>query len=278
MNQEVLLRYFASRTASHTMPQAVLISSEGPALRASTAQELARSLLCEARRPSSTCACAACARFARGVHPDFKLLEEDETARYIKIQAVREVLEWLWIAPFGDRAKVLLVRDAQRLTEEAASALLKTLEDPPPHRFFLLTARQSRDLFATIVSRCECVAVTPTGEAAGREESEISRAFAEDPSRAFEELATGSRETVSVGLGDLAAWVRDVLVWRLSRKAQVLFHRAPRAADWDSACAGATDERLLGFLAALDRSQLALKSNLNLKLVLTRLELEWSRP
>jgi len=49
----------------------------------------------------------------------------------------------------------------------------------------------------------------------------------------LERLAQAPREAVSQALGELAAWVRDVLVWRTTRKEEVLIHRARRPAEWD---------------------------------------------
>ncbi len=121
-----------------------------------TARILAQSLLCEAGAVGAPCLrCAPCLRVAAGTHPDrIELLPEGE---FIKIDAVRQLTHSFHFRPFEGGARVALIPEAERLTVEAANALLKALEEPPPGSSFLLTTGNPAQLLPTIVSRCQSV-------------------------------------------------------------------------------------------------------------------------
>ena len=99
--------------------------------------------------------CSHCQKLSRGVHPDLLVLEpQGET---IKISQVREAEGFMRFRPLEAPAKVILILEAERLTPEAANALLKSLEEPPPYVHFILTALSGDVLLPTIVSRSQVV-------------------------------------------------------------------------------------------------------------------------
>jgi hypothetical protein len=75
----------------------------------------------------------------------------------IGIDEIREVKSFLRVKPFRESHKVVIVRDAARLTLPAQNALLKTLEEPPENSIIVLTAVSETSLLPTIVSRCEVI-------------------------------------------------------------------------------------------------------------------------
>ncbi|MDU8924591.1 DNA polymerase III subunit delta' [Pasteurellaceae bacterium LIM206] len=111
-------------------------------------------LLCrsEGGKPCGTC--HHCRLFLAGSHPDFHLLAPIEN-KDIGIDQVREVNEKVGQHAQQNGNKVVYVQGAERLTENAANALLKTLEEPRPNTYFLLRADLSAPLMATIYSRCQ---------------------------------------------------------------------------------------------------------------------------
>jgi DNA polymerase-3 subunit delta' len=136
---------------------------------------LAKALLCQA--PSAdreACgACSPCRLYDSGNHPDFRLLEpataeDDESAeeevqnksraggasRWIKIEAVRDLGDFLAFSAHLAGRKVVVIRPADRLHPSAANALLKTLEEPPAATHFLLVTGHPARLPATVRSRC----------------------------------------------------------------------------------------------------------------------------
>jgi len=103
--------------------------------------------------------CHTCQRIQRGSHPD--LLMVNPTGNTIKIQDIRETIVASSLRPLEGKGRVIIIDEADRLTEPAANALLKTLEEP--HRrnvFVLITARPYR-LPLTVVSRCQHLSFYP---------------------------------------------------------------------------------------------------------------------
>jgi len=97
--------------------------------------------------------CAACARIARGVHPDVLVVEPGDTGS-IKIEQVRDIVDRAAYRPFEGRRRVVIIDEADALVAPAQNALLKTLEEPPPSSvFFLITSRPDA-LLPTVQSRC----------------------------------------------------------------------------------------------------------------------------
>jgi DNA polymerase-3 subunit delta' len=100
-------------------------------------------------------------------HPDLYLLEP--LGEMIRIDDVRALRHDLHMRPFEADRRVYLVLDAQRMNEDAADALLKDLEEPPPYAMIVLVATELGPLPATILSRCQLVPFRRLSEHAVRE-------------------------------------------------------------------------------------------------------------
>lgn len=127
------------------------------------ARHYAQTLLCETPDASEPCGqCPACHLFSQNSHPDFHLLtpeidETDDTGRkraQIKIDAVRQLMQPLLHSSVRGGLRVVLVAPAEALNLQAANALLKILEEPPPAVVFLLLSHNKDQLLPTIKSRC----------------------------------------------------------------------------------------------------------------------------
>jgi DNA polymerase-3 subunit delta' len=94
-------------------------------------------------------------RVLERVHPDLYLLEP--LGEMIRIDDVRSLRHDLHMRPFEASRRVYLVLDAQRMNEDAADALLKDLEEPPPYAILVLVASELGPLPPTILSRCQLV-------------------------------------------------------------------------------------------------------------------------
>jgi DNA polymerase-3 subunit delta' len=119
------------------------------------ARELAAQLLGDERR------------VLRGAHPDLYVLEA--LGDMIRIDATRELRRDLHMRPFEADRRVYLIFDAELLNEEAADALLKDLEEPPPYAVLVLVADDLGPIPETIRSRCQLVPFSRLSERAIRE-------------------------------------------------------------------------------------------------------------
>src|SRR3954464_2607988 len=107
------------------------------------------------------------ARVARGSHPDLYLLEP--LGEQIRIDDIRELRRDLRMRPFEGERRVSLVFGADSLNEDAADALLKDLEEPPPYAVVVLVADDLGPISETIRSRCQLVPFRRLSERAVRE-------------------------------------------------------------------------------------------------------------
>ena len=107
--------------------------------------------------------CDQCSRIEAGSHPDVRVLEisEIDNRRVISIEVVRDVLRQVLIKPFQGQWRVIVVDGADLLSDEAANALLKTLEEPPPQVVFMLLTTNITRVLHTIRSRCQHLFLHP---------------------------------------------------------------------------------------------------------------------
>jgi DNA polymerase-3 subunit delta' len=128
------------------------------------ARVFAQALNCTGPAPLPCGACSSCRRVITGNHPDVRIL--DATDQPIKIDHVRELQHELSLRPYEGRWRVAILSEFERATQEAANALLKTLEEPPSQVALVLTATQADNLLPTIVSRCQVLwlRALPIGE------------------------------------------------------------------------------------------------------------------
>lgn len=135
--------------------------------KALAARTVAEALLCESR--SGCGACRSCRKVGRETHPDFLRLHPEEGKRWITVGQVREANGWLHCRPLEGDHRVLLVDPADSLRTEAANALLKTLEEPPPYGLLILLSEGPGSLPETVVSRCRPVRFRPVDDEPLRE-------------------------------------------------------------------------------------------------------------
>ncbi|HEU4567361.1 MAG TPA: DNA polymerase III subunit delta' [Marmoricola sp.] len=105
--------------------------------------------------------CHSCRMVAAGSHPDVRVTRTERLS--IGVEAVRELVRSAALAPVGSGWQVMVVEDADRLTEQAANALLKAIEEPNDRTAWLLCAPTVEDVLPTIRSRARLVVLsTPT--------------------------------------------------------------------------------------------------------------------
>lgn len=155
-----LLKHFLT---GETVPHALLFTGQDGVGKRTAAQLFAAGLNCRAaltvdeERPCGRC--RSCRQIADGLHPDVLFIEPHKNS--LKINQVRTLLATLALKPFEAAQRVAIIAQGQKMTVEAANALLKVLEEPPPNTILILTAPQRADLPATVTSRCRHINFMP---------------------------------------------------------------------------------------------------------------------
>jgi DNA polymerase-3 subunit delta' len=149
-----------SSLSAGRVAHAYLLSGPPQIGKRTLALALAQALNCA--EPDAPCGrCHSCLKIARGIHPDVRLTAGEGAGGSIKIEQVRALQHEAMLAPYEGRYRVLIVRQMEQATLEAANSLLKTLEEPPAQVVLVLTAVHSESLPRTIVSRCQHLGLRP---------------------------------------------------------------------------------------------------------------------
>ena len=161
LGQSRVVRSLSRALASDRIHHALLFIGPRGVGKRTTAEALAHRLLCSAPHGTDPCRqCGACTRFSTGNHADFIMIgaRKDSSGGYeksIKIDEVRTLQTKLNLKPFEGGRRVVLIHNAERMNPATANALLKTLEEPSPDTYFVLTTQNHNALLPTIVSRCQ---------------------------------------------------------------------------------------------------------------------------
>ncbi len=152
VGQEHVVRALTNALDTGRMHHAYLFTGTRGVGKTTIARIFAKSLNCERGQSADPCGeCAVCTAVDEGRFVD--LLEID-AASNTGVDDVREVIENAQYAPSRGRFKVYLVDEVHMLSKNAFNALLKTLEEPPPHVKFLLATTDPQKLPVTVLSRC----------------------------------------------------------------------------------------------------------------------------
>jgi DNA polymerase-3 subunit delta' len=177
VGQDRVERALTNALGKNRLAHGLLFAGPPGSGRERAARGLAASLMCERRVVPFGCQeCRGCKRAMSGNHPDVHvLMPEAEAVRRglaqpdgkkkpsqdILVDAVRELVGRMHLAPFEGGARVAIVVDAHRMNVNAQNALLKTLEEPAARTFLILVVPHERTVLPTIGSRCLRLLFTP---------------------------------------------------------------------------------------------------------------------
>lgn len=153
VGQDHIVTTLRNALASGQVAHAYLFSGPRGTGKTTTARILARALNCVNLKDGEPCnACPSCEAISRGNALD---LIEMDAASNRGIDDIRELREKIGFSPSDLARKVYLLDEVHMLTGGAFNALLKTLEEPPPHAFFILATTELHHVPATVMSRCQ---------------------------------------------------------------------------------------------------------------------------
>jgi DNA polymerase-3 subunit gamma/tau len=153
VGQGHITRTLQNAIATNRLAHAFLFSGPRGVGKTTTARILAKALNCtEGPTPTPCGKCSSCLETAAGSSVD---VIEIDGASNRGIEHIRELREAVRYAPVGGKYKVYVIDEVHMLTNEAFNALLKTLEEPPPHVIFIFATTEPQKIPATIHSRCQ---------------------------------------------------------------------------------------------------------------------------
>jgi len=242
--------------------------------RMTTARAFAQALLCETSTGCGTC--RGCTLAAAGQHPDLHVIvptppeRNPKGAPLIRIDAIREFERQASLRPAMGGRRVLLLDDADRMTDDTPQAFLKFLEEPPPGTVLMLILSGVRAVPATVLSRCQIVRFQARD--GGRASSVVAEALAlleaaraDGAAGLFRRTDRLDRERAEALIDGCWLLCRDLLLARAGAPAARL-HDPARAADLAAEAARWTDAGLLAAVEACRHARETLINNVTPRL------------
>ncbi len=162
VGQDLVVATLRRAVAEGKLGHAYLLSGQRGVGKTSVARILARAANCLAPEDGEPCnRCEACRRILAGGSLD---VVEIDGASNRGVDQIRRLREEVAYVPAGSRYKVYIIDEVHMLTGEAFNALLKTLEEPPPHVLFIFATTEPHKVPATVLSRCQAFELGPIPE------------------------------------------------------------------------------------------------------------------
>lgn len=153
VGHENIINYFQNAIRIQKFSHAYILNGEDGMGKNLLASIFAAALQCEAHDVNPCGVCKSCLQAVSGNHPDIKHITHEKAS--ISVDDIRNQLNNdVQIKPYSSKYKVYIIDEAEKLTEQAQNALLKTIEEPPEYAIILLLTNNSNLFLETIVSRC----------------------------------------------------------------------------------------------------------------------------
>ena len=178
IGQKTALSYLSNGMISNRLSPSLLFTGPDGVGKRTVAMELAKKLACPQQSLSMDpvnikgCdSCPSCRKIENQTHPDLLVVSaatqaqrvkgKPEAQTSVKIESIRQINKFLSLKPMESNRRVIIIENAHTLTMDAANALLKTLEEPPPTALLILLVLDDKLLPSTIRSRCALVPFRP---------------------------------------------------------------------------------------------------------------------
>ena len=210
---------------ANRLSPAYLFVGEAEEQKRQTAIKLAQILNCR-KSSTSECNCRKCKAIKSLEHPDIIWLSPRGKGSSIKIDEIRDLRRKLSLKPYELNKRVFIIYEADKMTEEAQNAFLKTLEEPPLDSVLILISLNTQGLLDTITSRCNIIKFKKKKDLTEQfKRYEIIDRFLSYKEKEIENLFdVKSRRDFSSILEALISLYRDVLILKSSDDKSLLIN------------------------------------------------------
>ncbi len=164
IGQKQAKEHFQSALQMRKISHAYILNGETGSGRHMLADSFTKALLCDSENTTDSCdICKSCIQAESGNHPDIRYVTHEKAS--ISVDDIREqVNNDIQIKPYSSDYKVYIIPDANKMTEQAQNALLKTIEEPPSYAVIILITDNLHSLLPTIQSRCVTINTKPVNK------------------------------------------------------------------------------------------------------------------
>jgi DNA polymerase-3 subunit gamma/tau len=155
VGQEHVVKTLTNAIANEMISHAYLFYGPRGSGKTTIARIFAKAINCQNRKKGEFEPCNKCSSCLEIIEGRSMDLIEIDAASHRGIEEVRELKDGIKFAPTKGKYKVYIIDESHQITKEAANALLKTLEEPPPHAVFILATTEIHKMIPTILSRCQ---------------------------------------------------------------------------------------------------------------------------
>lgn len=308
IGQEQNKKHLQESITKGALSHAYIINGETGSGRRLLASALTKALLCKNRTADADACgkCKSCLQADSGNHPDICFITHEKAS--IGIDDIREqLINDIAIKPYSSSHKVYIIPDANKMTEQAQNALLKTIEEPPEYAVIILLTENTESLLSTITSRCITLNTQPLQKevitqyliqnlqmepeqaeiAAGFCQGNVGKAIHFAASEDFQEMKKDTlqllKELDTLDVSELMhmikelsqrkgriteyldlmlLWYRDVLMFKVTKDANILLYRDEYKAISRQASVR-NYEDIEAIIQAIDKAKVRLNANVN---------------
>ncbi len=159
--QDHIIDHFKKAIKADHLSHAYIFTGQNGVGKTLFAKEFAKALNCRNDKNDSCNSCSNCIRIEKNSYPDIFWTDREEKAKFIKIEDIRNLQNTVRLSPLESDYKIFIIKEADRMNEEASNCLLKTLEEPSPNTIIILIANSMTSIKDTIISRCQIVRFHP---------------------------------------------------------------------------------------------------------------------
>lgn len=155
------IKAFQNAITNNRMAHAYIFTGQEGVGKALFSKELAKTIFCQHLNIDACDTCNTCRRITNNNFSDLFLILPEKNSRVIKIEQLKYLQDILNVKPMESKYKMVVIKSADKMNEEASNCLLKTLEEPPSYAIIILIVTSLESLKETIRSRCQVIRFSP---------------------------------------------------------------------------------------------------------------------